>query len=289
MYFYLVHLLLTTTNRRHSSVDNATVKRQRDAMRTIRSRMGNRLGLGVPVRRTFVEPRDGGPSPLAALISGRRAQGGGGGRGGRTRLALYLSVMWVAATPPFEATRPSRFWADLAGIPAPDDAAARRAVSNAWRDLASRRFISWAPGSAAANQLGTVGLMCEDGSGAPYTIPDPKLGTHEFYFRLPEDLWARGALAEMTGPALTMYVVILSRARRDQPDQEYWFSPPAFRTRYGLSDATRKQGLNDLVELGVLDLQQRTVDATGGIGQRRFRRNIYRLLPSYGPPSVAPR
>ncbi|PCC17184.1 hypothetical protein CIK62_10660 [Brevibacterium aurantiacum] len=54
-----------------------------------------------------------------------------------------------------------------------------------------------------------------------------------------------------------------------------WFSPPQFKEKFGLGESTRKTGLRELVERGVLVMEKMPVDSGGGSGNRTFMRNVY--------------
>lgn len=248
---------------------------QREAVNEVRSSMGwhtenSRLGMGAPVRVSFF--RDADRYPMAELMSGRSS---GGGRGGRTRLALLLSLIWVASGKDHSSTRPASFWARLLGMRDPDVAGAR-AIRSTWAELERRRFVRLTAGRFSGD-VPTVTLLNETGSGRPYTIPTGARG--DTYFRVPEALWRSGLLRHeggLSGPGLVMYLTSLQTMQSTQ--QPVIFFPSAtFRLRYGMSETTRKNGLRNLTDLNVLDLSRRAVDDGGGTGHRRWRRNTYEL------------
>lgn len=260
---------------------------QREAVNEVRASMGwhterSRLGLGAPVRVNFFRQAD--RYPMAELMSGRGA--GGGGRGGRTRLALLLSLIWVASGKDHSSTRPASFWARLLGMRDPDVAGAR-AIRSTWAELERRRFVRITEGRFSGD-VPTVTLLNETGTGAPYTIPTGSRG--DIYFRVPEALWKSGLLRHedgLSGPGLVMYLASLQTMQSTH--QPVIFFPSAtFHLSYGMSETTRKNGLRNLVTLNVLDLSRRAIDSDGGIGHRRWRRNTYELAEHLAlPPRVA--
>src|SRR4051812_45323767 len=101
-----------------------------------------RSGQGAPVRDTFFRCEVGGQQhhPLAQLMSSRSGRSGGG-RGGRTRLALYLSLLWVAGGEGHSSHRPASFWAALLGLSEPEGAGGR-VVRSTWSELEARGLVA---------------------------------------------------------------------------------------------------------------------------------------------------
>lgn len=242
--------------------------------------MDHRQGLGAPVRDSFFKTQLGGKTyyPLARLMSSR--SGPGGGRGGQSRLALYLSLLWIASGKDHSSRRPANFWAGLLGLPDPDDAGSR-VVRNAWRELAIRRLVTVTAGDYDGD-VPTVTLLREDGSGEPYTIPTGQDGDR--YRRVPEEAWKR-LIAEpsLTGPGLAMYLVAVRTAERARQNTGLTFPRAYFQSEYGLGESTRKSGLRNLSDMAVLDVHPQRTDDFGEIGRRARLRNLYDLNDLYGP------
>lgn len=268
-----------------------TVKNQREAAREVVRSMErafvshrddhlSRLGKGAPVRVAFLDAGDG-RHPMASLMHTREHKGGGG-RGGRTRLALYLSALWVAGGGDHSTTRPASFWARLLGLPDPENAGVR-SIRSSWAELVHRGFCTVTPG-ATAGDVPTYTLCSELGNREPYTIPRGVGGDH--YFRLPEAAWTRGLLGdpELTGPGLAVYLVAVRTASLLGRTSHLAFPARAFVRDVGLSDATRKKGLRNLDELGVLipndDVPR---DDLGERGQRLRPRKVYTFSPDWAP------
>lgn len=242
--------------------------------------MKARRGEGAPLRRGFVTSGADLP-PLAQIMSGRSAGRGGGGRGGKTRLALLLSLIWVLASKPHSSNRPARFWAELIGLEDPESKGAR-AVRASLAELEKRGFVVVEPGEEGHPP--TVRLLTEDMSGKPYTIPgSPEAGGHEAYIRVPEILWTGGGIERLSGPALAMYLVVLTLYRSSDDERRMWISPASFKERYGLGESTRKTGLRELVEAGVLLDFSESVDAFGETGNRTYQRKTYLLNDEFKP------
>lgn len=220
------------------------------------------------VRRAFVERDDPAVrSPLETLMSGQA--GSGGGAGGRLRIALLLSILWVQAQPPYSSHRVAPWWARLLQLPDPTGTGARQ-IRDALHDLEERAFISLTRTDGGVNE---IRLLEELGRGRLYTYPDPAL--QQLYMRIPRALWAEGWIAAMSGRALAVYLAVL--ANSGWRDVDFWMSPGLFHERYGMGETTRKKGFQDLVDLGALDVVARAT--TVQQGSRTFRRNVYTLRP----------
>ncbi|HEX5912621.1 MAG TPA: hypothetical protein VFY54_05765, partial [Rubrobacter sp.] len=259
-----------------------TAALQREMFDAVVKGMARRRGLGAPVRDAFFrhELSDGvSHYPMARLLSSRNGAAGGG-RGGKTRLALYLSLIWIASGSDHSSDRPASFWAALRGLPDPDHAGSR-VVRSTWRELEARGLVAVDP-APVAGEPPSVKLLREDGSGAPYTIPDGTPG--ETYRRIPEAAWRfLFADAGLTGAGLAMYLVVIRTAGRAGQLTDLAIARTYFQTEYGLGESTRKNGLRNLVDLGVLDARRRRTDDFGDPSRRGRLRYTYDLLDIYAP------
>lgn len=249
---------------------------QRQAYERIARGQGNRAGKGAPLRDAFfITSRDGDTlHPLASLMNSR--SGSGGGRGGRTRVLLYLSLLWVAGGSDHSTRRPARFWAELLGLRDPSGAGGR-AVRSSWQELEHRRFITVTP-AATSGDSPTIRPLKEDGSGDPYEIPRGLDG--DTYRRIPDIAWRRLFSSEdLSGPGLAMYLVAL-RAHGQARNQPLVFPRGHFKSEYGLGESTRKSGLRNLVSLSILEEQGLSVE-TGQGSDRKRGRVRYDLLSAY--------
>ncbi|CAD6015847.1 conserved protein of unknown function (plasmid) [Agreia sp. COWG] len=254
--------------------------RQHDAFSRINRFQVQRSGLGAPVRDAFFTAvrEDNAYHPLARLINARA--GSGGGRGGRTRVLLYLSLLWVASGGEHTSQRPASFWADLLGLPDPMGAGSRAIRSN-WDELEQRGFVSIVRADVSGDPP-IVRALKEDGSGDRYTIPTGRTG--DTYRRVPEAAW-RSLLHEtgLSGPGLCMYLVSL-RTFGQTRGGALTFPRSYFRREYGMGESTRKAGLRNLVDLGVLQEEGVSIE-TGSGGPRLRGRTQYTLLQIYEPPA----
>ncbi len=244
------------------------------AAETVASRVRDR---DAQVRRLFIERDDIGTTPPLALMLR-------GGRGGSVRLRLYLSLLWFAANPPYDVTYPSRAWAVLLDLADPDAAGARR-VAAAFTWLAEHRFIESVP---RPGQPSEITLLNESGSGAAYSVPGAAwrtlkdgdvLRAKHRYVRLPSEFWTSGHMAVLSGPAVAMYLILLTEVRQgDVAKQKLWIAPSVADNRFALSEDTRSSGLRELVRSGLVRVERQTVRPSAFDFHRQ--RNVYRLRPA---------
>lgn len=242
--------------------------------------------MGAPVRRSVILRVGDQASPLQRLMG--TASGGGGGRGGRTRLALMLSLWWVNSRPDYSSDRPASWWAGLIALP---DAGGSRTVNANFHELARRGFILLEPGHPGMPNK--VTLLDENGNGEPYRRPD---GSDGPFFRVPEQLWTTGTIGRLSGPGLVMYLMMLYYHRRSDepwrsgkppPPRPVWFTANSFRERHGFSEDTRLQGILDLQDAGIISVRTVSIDPAGTTGHRRHQRRLLTLNPQFEPPLPA--
>lgn len=247
-----------------------------------KSPYGNRKGAGAPVRRGFIERVDEGPSPLSLLLSGANASRGGGGRGGRLRVAVELTLLWQLARSPHTTIRPARYWAELLQLDDPEKAGAR-AIRNTLLELERRGFVRTE--DRGPGKVPEIILCDETLQGSDYKLPylqaiEEGREGQTSYFRVPETFWSTGLCASLSGAGIAMYLIALSRAGwGDNPS--FWISPSRFGEEYGLGDSTRKKGLRELVDQGVLTHELQSIDRSGHAGYRRFQRSVYTIIAKY--------
>lgn len=247
------------------------------------------------VRWSFIGRSDenvGDAVPMARMLRGS------GGRGGATRLKLYLSFLWLARgrdKPVFG--YPAQQLAALLGLPTPDVAGARR-IQDALKWLHDQRFVAL---DRRPGEVTRVHLLDDAGSGTPYRDPGtlttrqpkrPQLAREpHFYVRLDRELWTEGWIAELSGAGIAMYLAAL-REQRGRDSEPIWISPRIGREQYDLSDETRNKGLRELVDHGLLELERQAVPQTS-FDERYRARNVYRVAPggfrSPGDPFGTPR
>lgn len=254
---------------------------QKEAFAAAKLAQHRREGMGGPFRDAFFKSRDAAgivTHPLASLLSNRNGTGGGG-RGGKTRLLLYVSLLWVAGGGDHTSHRPASFWAALLGLEDPDGAGSR-VIRSSWKELEKRNLVAIEPG-AASGDIPTIRALREDRFGEKYTIPTGQPG--DTYRRIPELAWQiLFPSPELSGPGLVMYLISL-RTHGQASGGEMTFPRNYIAAQYGISDSTRKAGLRNLAELGVLS-HEGTSKETGATATRLRGRNIYTLNPIYAPP-----
>ncbi|GAA2534544.1 hypothetical protein GCM10009860_13530 [Microbacterium mitrae] len=243
---------------------------------------GHRKGAGAPVRRAFIERTDDSPSPLSLLLSGANASRGGGGRGGRLRVALVITLIWQLAKSPHTTIRPARYWAVLLKLEDPDRAGSR-AIRSTLLEIERRGFIRTE--ERGPGKVPEIILRDESLRGVDYKLPylqaiEEGAAGSTSYFRVPETFWSSGLCTDLSGAGLAMYLIAMSRAGWGN-DPSFWLSPTLFRKEYGLGESTRKKGLKELVDRGVLTHELRSIDRNGESGHRRFVRSVYTIVSDY--------
>lgn len=228
--------------------------------------------IGAPVRRAFVLRADSDPSPLVRLLNHRN--GKSGGPGGGLRVQLYLSLLWVCASSPYQTDRPARVWAQLLALEDAETNGVRR-IRAALKELEERGFIRQEMTTPAP----TIHLRSDLGDGSEYVPPGIAIGEaedgtksqHE-YFRVPNAIWTEGYISKMDGPALAMFLVLLAESRGI--DKNVWLSPRALEALYGISPSTRTKGISRLQELGLITVEKKVLEAQATFSPSR---QIYRI------------
>ncbi|SDD03300.1 hypothetical protein [Microbacterium enclense] len=229
-----------------------------------------------PLRRSFVERETSeAPTPLAQLLRTREDVGG---KGGALRITLLMTLIWVNARQPYSTSRVAAYWAELLGRDDPHGEGAR-AVRDCLHELDDRGVI----------QLHSKGPRTEiilrnesapfttDGGPTPYTAP---YGV-EPYIPVPRAFWTEGLVAKLSGAGVAMYLCALALTRTDE--HEFFIATQFFENSFGISRSSRKRGLAELAEHGVITtrVQEQSMDL---VTRRRVRRNVYRLTKTYRLP-----
>lgn len=157
----------------------------------------------VPFGSTFLRSNDDTTPPLARLIQG--------GRGGQTRLKLYLTITMMATRSPHDIQNPPspRLWARSFAMV--DPAAPRRITSNL-RWLHKNKFIALTPRAGGIPQ---ITLLDSASTGGPYARPTMAGDT---YITLPLDLWNQGWVLKLSATALALLMAIRDvQQAQDQP------------------------------------------------------------------------
>lgn len=211
------------------------------------------------------------PPPMTLMMRG--------GRGGEVKLKLLLSMLWVAVKEPYDVRQPARVWAELLGLDEPETRGAAR-VNAAVRRLVEGDFLEV---DKRPGQPSRLILREETGRGAAYThpgshwekregLPLPKNAPR--YTQLPTGLWTQGWMATLSTSAIAMLLVLLEQTRGKHYD-DLWFSPSVAAKRYGLSETTRRKGIDELDALGIITVDRVPV-GRGSLSAIR-RRNTYSI------------
>ena len=234
----------------HDTVDAIADSTQRDAF---------------PLRRTFIQQKRGRvsqPGPLAEFVSA----------GDRTALLLYFLALTKASQSPWDVLLHSAVWARALGLANPSGTTARGRISKAWTRLVERKLVT----RARRNRMAEFTLLCEDGSGEPYTRPKSA------FVNVPHELWTAGPsptsrwFEVLTLPELTFLIIGLSNL-----DQ---FPLPVERgpDYYGISADSLLRGSIGLRRHQLLAVHRRRITAPLS-PQGVSWENRYTLEPPFGP------
>lgn len=218
----------------------------------------------TPLRRAFLQQKQGRrtiPGPLAKLVSA----------GDRTALLLYLLALTKASSEPWDVSLHAAVWARALGFESPTGASARGRVSKAWGRLAERDLVA----RSKKGRLAKYTLLCEDGSGHPYSHPSTQ------YIKVPLALWTAGRKQKKWFEVLKLSEItflIIGLSHKDE------FSLPVERgpDYYGISADTLLRGAHGLSDRGLLDWDR--VAKKAPLAPKGYTiENRYTLQPPFGP------
>lgn len=226
-----------------------------------------------PIRREFLcraQPEAAVPPMIRTLRGGT---GGRGGQGGEVRLKLYLSLLWLASGEGHSADWPASHWADLLGLSERDSKGKRRVQEGfAWLNENCLVGVEQRP-----RKHPIVTLLHEAGTGAAYTKPGltAEKGGEPIYRRLSANWWTNGWLAQLSAAAIVTWLVYQDETgvRSDY----VWLTPGQSSQRYGLSIDTRKKGLRELRDVGLIE-HKRVRHSEAFSVERSITK--YRLVPA---------
>ena len=108
-----------------------------------------------------------------------------------------------------------------------------------------------------ANRLVRVKPRREDG-GEQYSFPDGTSDRWQTYFVLPDDFWNQSVFAQLSLPALAVFLVV---AKETNGKPECWFTYDRMDEWYGLKPRTVQNGVKHLEKLGLLAIRSQTIEA----------------------------
>jgi hypothetical protein len=201
-----------------------------------------RRGSAFQLRRSFLQvPNESGtgttPGPMSGLVSAGDLRG----------LQLYLILLTKASAEPWDAALPAPVWARALGLPDPTSKTATSTISKAWMRLERRSLVV----RQRARRMAKVTLLCEEGSGLPYTSPGAR---RESYLQVPTALWTKADSTDtrwyraLTLPELAVLLIARSHGdnfRLPYEDAAKW---------YGISADSIARGLRGLQRRGLLDV-----------------------------------
>lgn len=229
-----------------------------------RSQRTNRT---VPIRRAFVQDTEDGPvlhqkpGPLSQLMRHERA------------LDLLLIMYAVTSGRDFSVTERSETWGRASGVSFAVDGTASAAVSRLWRKLEDLHLIA----RSFEGRFLKVTKLLEDGSGAPYTRPSgSEVSRKEVYFQLPFQYWEDGLHKRLNLPAKAVMLIGMSLRKAKFP-----LVPETYEQWYGISQATVRRGIDQLMENQLLDEVDEELFITGETRTGRGKRTLYAFRPPY--------
>ncbi len=194
--------------------------------------------------------------PLARLVRS--------GRGANVRLKLYLTICLRAVRHPHDVFVPPHSWAEMLGLPDPDQNGARRIRSALkWLEGAQLVQVEREPGKNPR-----AILLSQSGSGEPYRRPK---ASGEVYSSLPVTFWSNEWILVTEPPAIAILIILLQLQHGRKSDEAPWIRSP---WAYALSPDTWTKGTRSLRELGLLNVRRVVI---GGDEEMRRYRNLYWL------------
>jgi hypothetical protein len=175
-------------------------------------------------------------SPMLELLGNSKAWERG------TALKLELTLLWLAgprlpANPPHSTDLADKELAALIGLPADTGA---RAVRRALRSLVSAELVEVHLGPGRR----TV-VLRHEGTGHGDYVPPHRT---QDVILLGPDLWTRGWIADLSGTALAVLLVLRHATR---PNTQ-WLAATIAESRYGIGRETWARGLDELGALGLM-------------------------------------
>jgi hypothetical protein len=175
----------------------------------------------VPFAKDFLRSADGFP-PLARLLQG--------GRGGKARLKLFLTITMMATRKPYDISRPPSpaYWARMLGVTGEPPA---RRVADALHWLDREGFIRLTPRKGT---LPLITLLTPQSPGRPGLDYERPIERGERWIGLPLTLWTKGWIIDL--PATSLALIMVVRDVQQGRDAARYV-PGDERTMYGLSAA----------------------------------------------------
>lgn len=229
-----------------------------------------------PVRRSFIQRAEGEtePTPLARLLRTRESVGG---KGGGLRISLLLTLIWVTARPPYSTSRVAPYWAELLGRDDPQGEGAR-VIRDCLHELNERGFIQIATRGARSEIVLLNESTPVDERGRPNLYQPPY--NESAYVPIPRAFWTEGLAGTLSGAAVAMYLCGLALTRHDQP--EFFVSSQKFEERFGISRSSRKRGIAELTQHGVISTRVQHSFELNTF--RQVKRNIYTIRKKFRQP-----
>ncbi|WEK12996.1 MAG: hypothetical protein P0Y48_11055 [Candidatus Microbacterium phytovorans] len=128
-------------------------------------------------------------------------------------------------------------------------------------------------------------VLLEEGataSGVQRKFYRPPYEKGEAYIQVPRSFWSTGLVGRLTGAGVSMYLVALALTRHDQP--RFYLTGEFFDSHFGISRSSRKRGLKELQEEGVLSVE--SVESIDFTTMKNRRRNVYTIEGDFKQPAA---
>ncbi|TQS19881.1 hypothetical protein [Microbispora sp. KK1-11] len=234
-----------------------------------------RKGRAARIRTSFVQIRlpDGTskPGPLRTIVKNHDA----------VALDLYLLLMALATSPPYDVTRDARYWARALDLVDDKGDHNTGAISKAWARLEKLGLVS----RARKGNQASITPRPESGEAPPEEqYSPPEGGADDLYFRIPFDYWlADDPLHKRLEPReKAMLLICLSLLKKS----EFKLTAENVERWYGVSEDTAQKALKGLVDKRVLirrDAYRATASAPKGYTYDVY----YRLTAPFARPRQA--
>jgi hypothetical protein len=217
-----------------SPSDASEVLLQRAVARSQRPR-------SVPLHIHFLQgDGKGRKSPLSVALRG--------GRGGEVRIKLYLSVILMATSPPYNIRRPipARVWAEMLGLPDPAVNGARR-IADALNWLDKHQLIALERRKGAPPAIWLLDPKCD---GSKYARPTVR------WVPVPLALWEKQWITTLSGGGLALLLVLLDLQGGKKTSADAPWVTKEQREKFGLSDDTWTRATAELKSYGLLEVHR---------------------------------
>ncbi|MGH2391142.1 MAG: hypothetical protein ACRDIE_23345 [Chloroflexota bacterium] len=177
---------------------------------------------------------------------------------------LYLLVLAQASAGEFDVTFPAAVWVRALSL---DNENGATAISKTLARLVAYKLVK----RDRVRRRAHITLLCEDGSGEPYTHPGR---AKDAYLQLPHAYWVQEWHRQLTLPAKAALLISLSLPR------DFFLPIESARKQFSISSDTLGEGMRELRRYELLD--QRTITKADPLTAAGYRTEYwYQLRPPF--------